>query len=150
MVEPGFRREAGARRTATTMGMASGSSLPTAPGAREPRVVLVVDDSAVARLAVARRLRAEGFEVLEHASVALPDDEALGRLACALLDLDLGDDDGTVLACAIRARRGELPIAFFSGTSSTELLDRARAIGPVFAKPSEIEAAIAWVGTSAL
>jgi CheY-like chemotaxis protein len=122
----------------------------TRPRAQPAPVVLVVDDSAVARLTVARRLRADGFEVLEHASVALPDEAALARLACALLDLDLGADDGTELAQKIRARRGNLPIAFFSGSSSDALLRRARALGPVFAKPSQIEAAVAWVRTNAV
>ncbi len=51
----------------------------TRPRAQPAPVVLVVDDSAVARLTVARRLRADGFEVLEHASVALPDEAALAR-----------------------------------------------------------------------
>jgi len=116
----------------------------TRPRAQPAPAVLVVDDSAVARLTIARRLRAEGFEVVEHASVTLPDEEALARLTCALLDLDLGADDGTDLARELRVRRPELPIAFFSGSSSDALLQRARALGSVFTKPGEIEAAVAW------
>ena len=111
--------------------------------------VLVVDDSAVARLTVARRLRAEGLEVIEHATAALPENGAVDRITCALLDLDLGESDGADLARALLARRGDLPIAFFSGSASRELLDRARALGPVFAKPGELEGADAWVRANA-
>jgi DNA-binding response OmpR family regulator len=120
---------------------------PTSPRPRQvpPCVVLLVDDSPVARLAVARRLRSEGFEVVEQASAAPPDGTTLSRIACALLDLDLGGKDGADLAQGLLSGRAGLPIAFFSGSSSGELLARARALGPVFAKPGELEAAIAWV-----
>jgi DNA-binding NarL/FixJ family response regulator len=67
----------------------------------------------------------------------------LGRRA--LLDLDLGDGDGDDVARALHARRPDLPVAFFSASTSAELVDRARAIGPVFAKPGELDAAVAWV-----
>jgi len=113
-----------------------------------PPVVLLADDSAVARLAVARRLRADGFEVLEQASAVLPNTETLARVACALLDLDLGDEDGTAFGRMLLAHHAELPIAFFSGTASSDLLARARALGPVFAKPGELDAAVAWIRTT--
>jgi CheY-like chemotaxis protein len=109
-----------------------------------PAAILLVDDSAVARLAIARRLRAEGFEVIEQASAAPPPEDALARASCALLDLDLGESDGCALAAALRTRKADLPIAFFSGTASRELLERARALGPVFAKPADLDAAVAW------
>src|ERR1700734_902231 len=99
-------------------------------------VVLVADDSAVARLAVARRLRAEGFDVLERASADPPPDAALTRVACCLLDLDLGDEDGSEFARTLLSRRTELPVAFFSSSASLDLLARARVLGPVFAKPA--------------
>jgi CheY-like chemotaxis protein len=116
---------------------------------RPPPLVLVVDDSPVARLAVARRLRAEGFEVLEQASAETPDGATIARLACALLDLDLGDSDGAQLAGSLRRSHAELPVAFFSASVSGEVLARARALGPVFTKPGELDAAIAWVSQSA-
>jgi FixJ family two-component response regulator len=112
-------------------------------------VVFIADDSAVARLAIARRLRAEGFEVIEQATAAPPEAGALDRVACALLDLDLGESDGSNLGRALLAQRSELPIAFFSGSASPELLARARALGPVFSKPSQLEAAVAWIHANA-
>ena len=136
--------------------MTSRSARPSRPPRRSSRpkvpvapAVLVVDDSAVARLAVARRLRAEGFDVIEQASASPPKETALGRAACALLDLDLGDSDGCDLARSLLARSPGLPIAFFSGSASRALIDRARALGPVFAKPAELEAAVAWVRANA-
>jgi CheY-like chemotaxis protein len=111
--------------------------------------VLVVDDSAVARLTVARRLRSEGFEVIEHASAATPEAAVIARAACALLDLDLGDSDGCQLARALLVQRAGLAIAFFSGSAARDLVESARQIGPVFAKPGELEGAVAWVRTNA-
>jgi CheY-like chemotaxis protein len=119
------------------------------PKPKPALAVLVVDDSPVARLAVARRLRSEGFEVIEQASAATPKAAVIARAACALLDLDLGDSDGRDLARSLVAQRAELPIAFFSGSASRELLDSARKIGPVFAKPSELEGAVEGVKKNA-
>jgi CheY-like chemotaxis protein len=121
----------------------------TRPKPQPPLAVLVVDDSPVARLAVARRLRSEGFEVIEQASAATPKAAVIARAACALLDLDLGDSDGRDLARSLVAQRAELPIAFFSSSASHELLDSARKLGPVFAKPGELEGAVAWVRKNA-
>ena len=53
------------------------------PKLRATLAVLVVDDSPVARLAVARRLRSEGFEVIEQASAATPEAAVIARTGCA-------------------------------------------------------------------
>ncbi len=111
------------------------------------RKVLILDDSPVARDVVSKRLLASGLDSLscdsaEQARVKDPAD-----LACALLDIDLGDGDrdGTEVAASLRTARPELPIAFFSGSATPEVAERARALGPVFTKPDELESAIAWV-----
>ena len=88
------------------------------------RRVLIADDSAVARVSVARRVRADGIEVVEH---------------------DLGDGLGTDVAEQLRAGQGALPIAFFTSTSTPEMLARAMTFGPVFAKPDQLDQAIDWV-----
>lgn len=106
--------------------------------------VLIADDSAVARVTVARRVRAAGREVVEHDSVASASRVDATTLACALLDFDLGDGLGTDLAAHLRAARAELPIAFFT-TSPSDALERASPFGPVFTKPGDLDAAIAWI-----
>jgi DNA-binding response OmpR family regulator len=109
------------------------------------RRVLIADDSAVARVSVARRVRADGIMVEERDSVASASSVDVEDLACALLDLDLGDGLGTEVAERLRAGHGGLPIAFFTSTSTPEVLAQAATFGPVFAKPDELDQAIAWV-----
>jgi CheY-like chemotaxis protein len=107
--------------------------------------VLIADDSAVARVAVVRRVRAAGLEVVEHDSVASASTVDATTLTCALLDFDLGDGFGVEVATRLRQEHGALPIAFFTSSSTSELADRLSAFGPVFAKPDEIDAAIEWI-----
>ena len=108
--------------------------------------VLLADDSAVARLAVARRLRAEGFHVVEGGTAEEALANAAGtHFACALLDLDLGDADGSEVAQHLRRARHDLPIAFFSDLDSSETVRRARTMGPVFEKPHGLDDAVSWV-----
>ena len=66
-------------------------------------------------------------------------------LACALLDLELGDGLGTDVALHLRKSRGALPIAFFTSTRTPEVIAVAKQFGPVFAKPAELDQAIDWV-----
>ena len=109
------------------------------------RRVLIADDSAVARVSVARRVRAAGIEVEERDSAAGASSVDTADLACALLDLELGDGFGTDVAERLRQGQGALPIAFFTGTLAPEVLALARTFGPVFAKPDQLDQAIEWV-----
>lgn len=109
------------------------------------RRVLIADDSAVARVAVARRLHAAGREVVERDSAASASRVDPSTLACALLDFDLGDGFGVDVAARLRAARGGLPIAFFTSTPSERVAERAAPFGPVFAKPGDLDAAVAWI-----
>ncbi|MBX3198225.1 MAG: response regulator [Labilithrix sp.] len=110
-----------------------------------PRRVLIADDSAVARVTVARRVRAAGLEVVERDSVAAASTVDASTLACALLDFDLGDGLGVDVATQLRAAAGALPIAFFTSTTKGEVSDRTSAFGPVFTKPDELDLAIDWI-----
>jgi CheY-like chemotaxis protein len=110
-----------------------------------PRRVLIADDSAVARVIVARRVRADGMEVEERDSVAGASTVEPSRLVCALLDLELGDGLGTDVAERLRDRDRALPIAFFTSAHRSEVTALAETFGPVFAKPGEIDKAIDWV-----
>ena len=108
-------------------------------------LVLVADDSAVARLSLVRRLHAEGLNVLERESSRAARVVDATLLACALLDLDLGDGNGLDVATALRAKRPDLPVAFFSGGAHEDLEARARQVGPLFAKPEGLDDAVLWV-----
>jgi DNA-binding response OmpR family regulator len=107
--------------------------------------VLIADDSAVARVTVARRVRAAGLEVVEHDSCASASTVDASTLACALLDFDLGDGYGVEVAARLRAEQDALPIAFFTSTSTNEVVSQAAEFGPVFTKPDELDAAIDWI-----
>lgn len=109
--------------------------------------ILLVDDSPVALRALTQRLTAEGFEVREALSVAAArnlDGATLGRLLVAILDLQLGDGDGTDLAANLVARRPSLPIAFFTSGATPSLVESARGRGPVFLKP-DMTPLVQWV-----
>lgn len=107
--------------------------------------VLVVDDSPVARHLVAKPLRSAGRDVIECATVADARRVDARALSCALLDLELDDEDGTRLAAELRAAHAELPLAFFTAaTPDGELVGRARSLGPVFTKPTELASAVSW------
>jgi CheY-like chemotaxis protein len=111
--------------------------------------VLLVDDSPVARRAVARRLEAEGFDVREESSATCAHHADAGALSCAIIDLELADGDGSQLAAALRGKRASLPVAFFTAGAPPPLLERARAHGPVFKKP-DVDAIVAWAKRTAL
>lgn len=89
----------------------------------------------------------EGFEVREALSAASArslDATALGRLHCAILDLQLADGDGTDLAAVLMNRRPSLPVAFFTAGATPSLVECARGRGPVFLKP-DVSPVIQWV-----
>lgn len=110
-----------------------------------PLPVLVADDSPAARFVVVRDVRARGLDVVEEESVAGASGVDPSGIACALLDLELEDGTGTDIATSLRERRSDLPIAFFSSAETGDLLERARRMGPVFAKPDQLGLAVAWV-----
>jgi len=111
-----------------------------------PRTLLV-DDSAVVRLTMGRRLRAAGHDVVACASFAEAVVVDLAGIARALLDFDLGDGRGVDVAP--RLVTAGIPVAFFTSEDAPEVFDAARVFGPVFKKPDDVEAALAWA-TSAI
>jgi DNA-binding NtrC family response regulator len=106
--------------------------------------VLVVDDSPLIRRTLATRFSTAGFDVREASSVNTARAVACDGIGCAVIDLQLGDGDGTDLATALLARRPGLAIAFFTGGGAPALVESARCRGPVFLKP-DVEALLAWV-----
>jgi len=111
--------------------------------------VLYVDDSALARAAAARLLGARGLDVVLASSLSEARSIEPETLAVALLDLEIGDDFGPAVAELLRARAPALKIAFLTATEGGDMLESARAIGPVFRKDTELDRAVMWVATSA-
>jgi CheY-like chemotaxis protein len=109
-----------------------------------PLPALVADDSAVARAALVRALKGRGAQCVEASSAALAKGVDPGEIACALLDLDLGDGTGVDVARALLSLRPDLPIAFFSAGAPDGVLEEAQALARVFRKPEELEAVLAW------
>lgn len=108
------------------------------------RTVLLVDDSPVARRVMTQRLTAEGYEVIEAASVAAARKVDVFALGCAIVDLELPDGDGTDLARLLSEKRPSLPVAFFTQGAAPSLVEGARGRGAVFLKP-DLNPVIAWV-----
>jgi two-component system, response regulator RegA len=94
---------------------------------------------------VTQRLKAAGLQVYAGGSAADSRSVTVRGFACALLDLDLGDGDGVDVAELLRVHQPDLPVAFFSGGAAASVMAAAKAMGPVFRKPEELDLAIAWV-----
>jgi CheY-like chemotaxis protein len=106
--------------------------------------LLLVDDSALNRRVLSGRLRGAGCAVLEADGVASGQALDASSAGAALLDLDLGDGSGIDLAHFLRKAAPRLPIAFFTSGGDADAISRAKLLGPVFAKPDELDAAVAW------
>jgi CheY-like chemotaxis protein len=107
------------------------------------RTLLVVDDSPVARRALAHRLETDGFDVIETSSAASAKGVESVAFAGAIIDLELADSDGPTLAEELLRGRPDLPVAFFTSSTNLSLVERARAMGPVFVKP-DVGAIAQW------
>ena len=111
--------------------------------------VLVADDSAVVRMALVRRFRLAGYDVVEARTAAEAGAVDPTTLDLAVLDFDLGDGWGDQIAERLRATSADLPIAFFTSTEPGETEARLRPYGPTFAKPGDTEGLVAWVAKHA-
>jgi CheY-like chemotaxis protein len=113
-----------------------------------PRV-FVGEDSPAIRSMLADKLEAAGAHV--HFRDSGMDSESttsfMGNFACALLALERPDGKGDTIdeAELLRMYQPTLPVAFLHDDVPERLLQRARAVGPVFRKPHQLEAATAWV-----
>lgn len=97
--------------------------------------VLIVDDSKLARMAVAKtlnNLRPE-WERVEATNA----DEALAlaqqsSFDIALLDFNMPGRDGLSLAADLRGLKAEMPVAVISANLQHEIVTRAKEIGATF------------------
>ena len=97
--------------------------------------ILVVDDSKLARMSVAKALSAlqPDWTRVEAANA----DEALivaeqSQIDIALLDFNMPGRDGLELAAELRAARPGMPVAVISANHQAEIVERARAVGATF------------------
>ncbi|MFE1603127.1 response regulator transcription factor [Methylobacterium sp. ID0610] len=119
-----------------------------------PVTALIVDDSKLARLVVAKLLRQlkPDWALAEAANA----DEALALIAgqpidVALLDFNMPGRDGLDLAGALRAARPEMPIAVISANIQDEIVARTRGVGATFlAKPLTEDALSGFVSGASL
>lgn len=106
--------------------------------------LLLVDDSKLARMAMAKALNtvrpdwvrveaANAAEALDQVKNAQPD--------IAVLDFNMPGHDGFTLATAVNALRPGMPMAIISANYQQEVVDRARSLGASFLpKPITAEA----------
>jgi DNA-binding NarL/FixJ family response regulator len=97
--------------------------------------ILIVDDSKLARMAVAKALNAAhpGWTRLEAANA----DEALAQINdadpdIAVFDFNMPGRDGLALAAEVRALKPGLQVAIISANHQQEVIDRAHDVGAVF------------------
>ncbi len=107
--------------------------------------VLVVDDSKLARMAVAKALGAirPDWTRIEAANA----DEALAMVKgadpdIAVFDFNMPGRDGLTLAAEVRGLNPAMPVAIISANHQQEIVDRALALGAVFLTKPLTEAAL--------
>jgi CheY-like chemotaxis protein len=107
---------------------------------------LIVDDSKLARLVVAKLLRQlrPDWEVVE----AISSDAAISvigqrRVDVVLLDFNMPGKDGLELAADLRAAEPDMPIAVVSANIQEEIIARARSVDATFLSKPLTEEALA-------
>jgi DNA-binding NarL/FixJ family response regulator len=101
--------------------------------------VLIVDDSKLARMAVAKTLKTLHPEWVQ--AEAANADEALARIKedapdFVLLDFNMPGKDGLILAAELRQSSPGIKVAVLSANRQTEVITRTHAAGATFlAKP---------------
>jgi CheY-like chemotaxis protein len=110
------------------------------------RKVLIVDDSKLARMAVAKVLKAlhPDWAMVEAGDAA----QALASvhrdsLDFVLLDYNMPGKDGLTLAAELRELNPQLQVAIISANHQLEVIERAQASGAAFIRKPLTEAALA-------
>ena len=115
--------------------------------------LLIVDDSKLARMSVAKAMKAlyPDWERVEAANA----DEALALSSdasfdVALLDFNMPGRDGLELATDLRKAHPKMPIAIISANHQDEIVARAKAIGATFLPKPLTETALSGFLLNAL
>ena len=110
-----------------------------------PYRILLVDDSKLARMAVAKILQAlhPDWTRIEAANA----EEALAQVGksavdLAVLDFNMPGRDGLDLAAEIKTLKPDMPLAVISANHQTEIVTRTQAIGATFLSKPLTEAAL--------
>jgi CheY-like chemotaxis protein len=107
--------------------------------------VLVVDDSKLARMAVAKALNALRPDWIRVEASNADEAMALVRqepVQMALLDFNMPGRDGLTLASELRALDPVMPVAVISANHQEEVVNRAREVGTTFLPKPLTEQAI--------
>lgn len=101
--------------------------------------IVVVEDDAGMSKAIARLLRAAGFQPMSFASAEeLLQTEAVDSAACLVLDIHLPGLSGLELARLLITSGRARPVIFITGQDEASLRDEARRLGSAyFRKPFE-------------
>jgi CheY-like chemotaxis protein len=100
-----------------------------------PYKVLIVDDSKLARMSVAKVLGALHADWTRVEATNADEALALARQSAvdiALLDFNMPGRDGLALAAELRALYPEMPCALISANMQQEVVSRAAAVGAQF------------------
>jgi DNA-binding NarL/FixJ family response regulator len=104
-----------------------------------PYKILVVDDSKLARMAVAKGLNALRPDWTRVEASSAEEALALAKKSdfdIALVDFNMPDRDGLHLAADLKAVKPNMALAVVSANHQKEIVDRAHAVGAAFlAKP---------------
>jgi len=105
------------------------------------RRVLLVDDERLVRWSIAERLRADGFEPLQAASVAEALDLAAKGVDAAILDFKLPDGDGLLILRQLRREDPDLPVIMLTAHTDVDLVVEAVKAGAAdyVAKPFDVQ-----------
>ena len=100
-----------------------------------PYKVLIVDDSKLARMSVARALSAIHSDWTRFEASNADDALALVKseaVDIALLDYNMPGRDGLTLATELRGLNARMPLALVSANFQDEIVNRAREVGATF------------------
>ena len=96
---------------------------------------LIVDDSKLARIVVAKALAKlqPGWDKVEAGSAAQALEIVEGqKIDLALIDFNMTEKDGLELAAELHALHPDLPMAIITANIQDEIIARAREIGATF------------------
>jgi DNA-binding NtrC family response regulator len=105
-----------------------------------PDPILIVDDERLVRWSLAERLRADGLDVIEAATVASAIEQLARQPAAIILDYQLPDGDGLTVLKRVRQSDPDLPVVMLTAHKDAETIVAAMKAGAsdYVTKPFEV------------